>query len=682
MAFKKTAFTFLLGFCLVATLLLQVLPIRGVEAFGPRENASSSSSSSSSVGVLWEYFVDGTNGNDDNNGTTVDSAWKTLPRAQQEIQQINSNQATQPVEVQITIRGGTYSFLTSPWSFGSSDSGGTSAISSITWTAYQGEVVDIVSGILVPEQTWAITQVPNSDAVAYLLELEPFLSGYGLNATTVVGSLPGPNSLGDCSAIHGIELFFNQTPMYLSRYPNIADNGTWLWAEAQSGSSGLTLMFVDGDRPSKWVNETNLRLHGYWQFDWADSWVEVSQIYGFESIVINPATPPLYGSVTNGSRWMAINAISELDASGEYYIDKDNNLIYFIVPFHTAIEDAESWISVGTNVMVLNGLSHTTFSQLNFYYAQQAGVLALDVDNVHFVNCTIANHGTVGISMTGSNSGISGSVVYGTGCGGISAYGGVQLSLTPGNLSVVGNDIREYARTVRTYTPGISFGGVGNYYGYNSISNAPHSGMLGTGNNLMLEYNYLNNLCFETTDAGAFYTGRSWVDWGNVLQHNTFEQILKGENMGGIGTTDQVQAIYLDDQMSGWHVYNNTVINAQVGVLLGGGRMNNITQNHFQDCNQAIAFDNRGMNWQASSCTPPNGSLVLQLEAVNYQEPPFSTEYPWLPYILKERPCVPVYNRITDNTYCQIPNNYFINDNNQDFEEWDDVVENNFEVTC
>jgi len=300
---------------------------------------------------------------------------------------------------------------------------------------------------------------------------------------------------------------------------------------------------------------------------------------------------------------------------------------------------------------------------------------------VFFINCTIANHGTVGIGISGSNSGVSDSFIYGTGCGGISAYGGVQASLTPGNLSVVGNAIDDFARTIRTYTPGVAFGGVGNYYGYNTIANGPHVGLLGGGNNLLLEYNNLYHLCYETSDAGAFYTGRSWTNWGNVLQHNTFELVRVEENMGGVGTTEQVQAIYLDDQMSGWHVYNNTVINAQVGVLLGGGRMNNITQNHFQNCDLAIAFDNRGMNWQASSCTPPNGTLILGLEAVNYQEPPFSVEYPWLPYILKERPCVPVYNRIAFNTYCQLSEE-FINQGSQQFEDWEDYFENNVQTTC
>jgi len=52
--------------------------------------ASSSASSASSTALV-EFFVDGANGNDANNGTTLESPWKTLTRAQQAIQDLNND---------------------------------------------------------------------------------------------------------------------------------------------------------------------------------------------------------------------------------------------------------------------------------------------------------------------------------------------------------------------------------------------------------------------------------------------------------------------------------------------------------------------------------------------------------------------------------------------------------------
>lgn len=66
--------------------------------------------------------------------------------------------------------------------------------------------------------------------------------------------------------------------------------------------------------------------------------------------------------------------------------------------------------------------------------------------------------------------------------------------------------------------------------------------------------------------------------------------------------------VYLDDQMSGYVVKNNTFINCQVGILLGGGRKSLLADNHFVDVDLAVDMDNRGMNWEASSCQPPSGN--------------------------------------------------------------------------
>lgn len=61
----------------------------------------------------------------------------------------------------------------------------------------------------------------------------------------------------------------------------------------------------------------------------------------------------------------------------------------------------------------------------------------------------------------------------------------------------------------------------------------------------------------------------------------------------------------LDDQTSGWIITNNTFVNMSMGILLGGGKQNKISDNYFQDCDTAVHFDNRAMGWeeQGFNCT-------------------------------------------------------------------------------
>ena len=55
-----------------------------------------------------------------------------------------------------------------------------------------------------------------------------------------------------------------------------------------------------------------------------------------------------------------------------------------------------------------------------------------------------------------------------------------------------------------------------------------------------------------------------------------------------------------------------------------------------------------------ANCTGgPSSCFKAQLEAVHYQQPPWSTRFPELVDIFAEGdPCVPVDNDISDNTYC------------------------------
>ena len=181
------------------------------------------------------------------------------------------------------------------------------------------------------------------------------------------------------------------------------------------------------------------------------------------------------------------------------------------------------------------------------------------------------------------------------------------------------------------------------------------------GNDNLFEYNTISHACYECTDTGAFYVGRSWSERGNVVRFNTFDTIKPTERLAQKSCSQN--AFYLDDQMSGYDFYGNTIINATTGILLGGGRRNRIHSNRFIDNDLDIAFDNRGMNWMADYCNfnctgyTPNpaqqaGCFRPKLEALHYKQPPYSTAYPELVDLYAYHPCVPVDNVVEDNTYC------------------------------
>ena len=115
------------------------------------------------------------------------------------------------------------------------------------------------------------------------------------------------------------------------------------------------------------------------------------------------------------------------------------------------------------------------------------------------------------------------------GCSGVSIGGGSEASLAPSNTALKSSRISDFARVGRTYRPGISWFGVGLEISGNEVSDGPHSGILGSGNDVVFADNYLHDLCYEATDSGGFYLGRSWTHRNISIIGNTFERIYVRE---------------------------------------------------------------------------------------------------------------------------------------------------------
>ena len=97
---------------------------------------------------------------------------------------------------------------------------------------------------------------------------------------------------------------------------------------------------------------------------------------------------------------------------------------------------------------------------------------------------------------------------------------------------------------------------------------------------------YIVDTCGQ--GGNAFWNGR-----GGKIFNNTFKNI---RNLDGTGVQGpSVQALYLDDEMSGWDVFDNRFINCQAGTFIGGGRDNHFFNNYYENCDLVQHFDNRGM---------------------------------------------------------------------------------------
>ena len=272
--------------------------------------------------------------------------------------------------------------------------------------------------------------------------------------------------------------------------------------------------------------------------------------------------------------------------------------------------------------------SHIRFENLNFAYASHYLVYLESAQDVHFVNCTLTNSNGYGIYLNAANSSLTGSTVKYLGCGGVTVNGGNYNTLQPANNIIHGNSIAYFGLFSRTYTGGIIFSGVGQYFSNNNVSFAPHAAIIGLGNNNVFEFNTVQGVCQDSDDSGAWYSGRSWAKRGNVIRYNLFKDVNLNIAQGLV-----VPSVYLDDQLSGHYVINNTFINCSVGAFIGGGRNNIVTGNRFKNIvSRATHVDGRGVG---SALCVVNGSFNVELNSYHYKQPPYSTSYPQLLNICK-----------------------------------------------
>lgn len=560
-----------------------------------------------------EYFVSA-NGSDRNPGTRA-KPFATLERARDAVL---LTKKSGPITV--WIKGWVYP-LKQTFTLTPEDSGAEAA--PITYRACEGEEVCIIGGIEVkgfkPVTDPAILKRFDESARGKVLQAD--LKAQGI---TDFGGMT-PRGFGRPITPAGIELFFDDKPMTLARWPN--EGWEKIASAPEAGKFGY-----ESDRPKRWAKSDDIWVHGYWTWDWADSYERIKSI-DTESQTIETYPPHGIYGYKAGKRFYYLNILEELDEPGEWCLDRTSRILYFWPP-----GKGSAYVSLlETPLISINGVSHTTIRGLTLECTRGAGIEVKGGDHVLIAGCTLRNIGTVGVSFEGgTKNGILSCDISQTGDGGIKLDGGDRMSLTLGENFATNNHIYNFNRWCSTYRPAVLVTGCGNIVSHNLMHDSPHTAILFNGNEHVMEFNEIHHVCMETSDAGGIYTGRDFSWRGNVIRYNYLHHL---------GTAD-VRAIYIDDCSSDVRIYGNLLYKAKMGVCIGGGRDCVVENNTFVDCRPSVFLDARGMNWAKGTV---DGFMKERLEAMPYRESPWKERYPELLTLYDDDPGAPKYNSVARN---------------------------------
>lgn len=552
----------------------------------------------------FDFYVS-KNGSDENDGTK-EKPFLTIEKAVEAVRSTDKNGKN---KISVCIEEGEY--RVSSLVFTKEDSGTKEC--PITYYA-KGEVILNGGATLAPEDFVSVTEYPEiadrlSDAVKEKVQVIDLTKApYNLTAEDwgkiyAIGSYNTAKSYdGEFTGPLYCELFVNDQRQTIARYP---DEG-FLYTEevVKTGlgreSDGALTAVQNWDeirnpepdvyrvnkelakRIGSWQTLDDVWMMGYWKYDWADASTLIGN-FEEETGILSPKFVSAYGTKTDAPYYF-FNVLEELNTEGEWYLDREKGLLCLYIPENFG--EATIDLSLSLDAIIKADSDYLTFDGFTVK-GTRGDAIVITGDGNTVTNCLIKNVAGNALYMTGYNNLAYNNEITRTGKGGIYLTGGDIETLTPGNNKAENNYIHDWSEIYLTYQPAVTLSGVGNICAHNEMVNSPHEAVTWSGNNHIIEYNLIHDVCLLSDDAGAIYSGRRWDWYGTVIRYNAIY------NLGADGHTPD--GIYLDDALSGIEVYGNLLVNIpKLGIHLGGGRDLDVHSNIIINAGKhPISYDSR-----------------------------------------------------------------------------------------
>ena len=555
--------------------------------------------------IKGDFYVS-TKGNDSNNGSKA-APFLTIEKA---IEAVRNTDKTNKRGITVCIEAGEY--CVSSLEFTKEDSGTKEC--PVTYCSYNGEVV-INGGVTLfandfedvknyPEYEKRLSEDAQENVVVIDLTKQPYsLTKEDWGKIYAIGSYHTANSYdGDYVGPLYCELFVDDIRQTVARYPDneylyteeVVKTGLGResdgsltevknWDEIRNPESDIYKVNPDlAKRIGGWENLKDVWMFGFWKYDWADASSPIGS-FNAQTGELSPKFVSLFGTKTDAPYYF-FNVFEEITKEGEWYLDREKGLLFLWKPDN--FENLQIDLSLSLEPIISAEVDYITFDGITFKGTRTDG-LSIKGDNNKVQNCVIKNVAGNALLMTGSNNLAFNNEITRTGKGGIILDGGDTETLTAGNNIADNNYIHHWSEIYQTYQPAVTLLGVSNICSHNEMHDSPHEAITYKGINHIMEFNNIHDVCLLSDDAGAIYSGRSWVWYGNTVRYNCIYNVGSGEH--------RPDGIYLDDALSGQNIYGNLLINIpRNSIHIGGGRDNIVTNNIIVNSGEnAIYFDDR-----------------------------------------------------------------------------------------
>ncbi len=452
------------------------------------------------------------------------------------------------------------------------------------------------------------------------------------------------------------EVFFNDVRMDLAQFPDKGDDYLYTEEVVKVGYGSESDAYTKNedwdiirnpesdvyrvnqtlaDRINSWKTLDDVWMFGWFMYDWADASSPVGS-FNYAERTLSPKFVSMYGAKV-GAPYYFYNVFEELSAPGEFYLDRENAMLY-IYPTEDMSNAKIDMSLITDSIITIKNADYISFEGISFK-GTRGDAFRITGNSNKITHCVIKNIGLFAAIVRGYNNVFDYNEITRTGRGGIDVTGGDVKTLTPGNNRIENNLIHDWSEIYKTYSPAVRLNGVGDICAHNEMYNSPNMAIWFGGNNNVVEYNIIHNVCLLTNDGGAIYSGRRWDWYGNVIRYNYIYDLGSTVKNGDEEITYTPDGIYLDDNLAGQTVYGNILVNVpKYGLHLGSGRDNNVYNNIIINSKVAVSFDNRARKGLLEGAPFPHcfkgNVMYTELMASPWQTEVWQEAFPQYKYIV------------------------------------------------
>ncbi len=405
------------------------------------------------------------------------------------------------------------------------------------------------------------------------------------------------------------------------------------------GMDEATAEYVKG-----WSESEDIWLYGYPKWGYVDHSTPVTKLDS-ENKAIHTGIVTRYSAAKNRP-YCFFNILEELNAPNTWYLDREKGLLYLYPDCD--IKDAEITITIeDAPLLKLEGCEHICFDGISFSQTRSDGIIAKGA-NLTFTNCKFKYINENAINIEGENCTVRNAEIAYIGRRGIMINGGDRATLASSNNLIENNNIHHYASMFRTYNPAIRIDGVGCVCRGNVIHDSPQQAITYGGNDHIIEYNEIYNVCYFADDSAAIYCGRTYTFQGNIIRRN-FIHDLASSFANSLG----IFAVYCDDNLAGVRVEENIFLRCQTAMLYHGGHdltfKNNVIIDGCEKSQYSMRFHSYGL-WKTLI---EGGTHLKGLALVPWQSEIWKKRFPnietYLSWDVKTEQVLPHFNDISNN---------------------------------